>query len=193
MFDGCNHAYTLDSFDRQSSAESLNDRIGAKALPVCNDTLAIHFQRNLLYVLLPPLGLRPKGPTVGPRWMLTPLPRNSSPIATPRRRIRSLSHVAPTVIWSQDQSNSLVQCQDSSIPLAEKLCCGLCSCAQVSVKLAILIYGINSPNAKRAILQTELRDPDSQCTASVANTSAHENASARGEIRLLSKGHISNK
>lgn len=31
--------------------------------------------------------------------MLTPLPRNSFPIATPRRRIKSLSHVAPTVIY----------------------------------------------------------------------------------------------
>lgn len=31
--------------------------------------------------------------------MLMPLPRNSSPIATARRRIRSLSQVAPTVIY----------------------------------------------------------------------------------------------
>lgn len=101
VFDGCNHAYALDSFDRQSSAEGLKDRIRAKALPVCNDTLAIHFERNMLYALLPPLGFRPKGPTLGPRWMLAPLPRNSSPMATPRRRIRSLSHVAPTVICCQ--------------------------------------------------------------------------------------------
>jgi hypothetical protein len=49
----------------------------------------------------------------------------------------------------------------------------------------------NSPNAKRPILQAELRNSNSQCTAGVANTSAHEDTCARSDVCLLSKGHVS--
>jgi hypothetical protein len=147
----------------------------------------------MLHILLPPRGFRPKGPTLGPKWMLTPLPRNSSPIATPRRRIRSLSHVAPTVIYVRNQPEFVVSCKEFEYPCWKRSVVVGVPAHEFQRKPTTLHHEINSPNTKRPILQAELRNSDSQCTPSVANASAHENTRARSDVCFLGEGHIGYK
>ena len=88
---------------------------------------------------------------------------------------------------------NLVCCQDCAYPCWK-------GCVVVGVparksqqKPTTPHHEINSPNTKRPILQAELRDSDSQCTSSVANTSTHKNACARSDVCLLGEGHVGYK